>query len=281
MKDDTPLKSQIATSSDGAAPPIYTCRGAPVLIDADVARLFGVETRRLNEQVKRNAGRFGDDFGFQLDLDEADDLKSQIATSSGQPQQSHGGRRKPPFVFTEHGVVMAATLLRSDQAVTASRFIVKVFVEARRNQFAQEAGQNLPAMIDPRAVLPLASEMRHGLMAKLNEALGRVLDVMIDTQSGTTVRDEARALAAEGLQSLKEHLRKAGVQNEKTLAEVRKLLAEAEAIDAETAQKHTEQRHREFALVAKQLRLVLTAQQYLESGSVDGMLAVLKDLGQA
>ena len=118
-------------------------------------------------------------------------------------------------------------------------------------------------------------------MGKLNHALDRVLDAIADPVTQTTVRDEARALAAEGLASLKDYLRRAGVQNEKTLAEVRKLLAEAEAVEAETALRATENQHRQLALLAKQLRLVLVAQQYLERGSVEDLLSVLKDLERA
>lgn len=105
-----------------------------------------------------------------------------------------------------------------------------------------------------------------------------MLDAIADPEAQTTVRDEAHAIAAEGLRSIKAYLKRAGVQNEKTLAEVRKLLAEADALEAETAQKRTENQHRQLALLAKQLRLVLVAQQYLETGGVEGLLATLKDL---
>jgi hypothetical protein len=172
---------------------------------------------------------------------------------------------------------MAATVLKSNQAIAASRFIIKVFVEARRTALVSD-GANLPSLIDARGLLSLEGEARTGLMGKLNGALGRVLDAIADPQTQATVRDEAHAIAAEGLRSLKEYLKRAGVQNEKTLAEVRKLLAEADALEAETAQKHTENQHRQLALLAKQLRLVLVAQQYLETGGVEGLLATLKDL---
>lgn len=286
-KDISDLKSQNATSSgkgvpadSWSRPAVYICRGISVILDTDVARLFGVETRRLNEQVKRNKSRFGDEFCFRLEPQEHTNLMSQVAASSEGRETAHGGKRKPALAFTEHGVVMAATLLRSERAANASRFIVKVFVEARRNQLALDGGRNQPGQIPTVAVLPLATEARHGLLERLNHALERVLDTIIDTGTGTTARDEARAVIAEGLHSLKEHLKKAGIQNEKTLAEVRKLMAEAEALDAETAQKNVETRHRELALVAKQLRLILAAQHCLDSGSIAEMLAILKDLGE-
>lgn len=255
------------------APSVRMIRSQPVVLDEDIARLFGVPTNRLNEQVKRNASRFDDGFAFQLSTSEFADLKSQNATAS-----AHGGRRKPPWAFTEHGVVMAATVLKSEEAVAATRFIVKVFIEARRNQLAVRKGRNNPAVIDPRAVLPLTAEARHGLMQKLNDALGRVLDAIADPRTDATVRDEVRAIAAEGLDAIKEHLKKAGVQNEKTLAEVRKLLAEADALEAETLGKHTQNQHRQLALLAKKLRIALEAQRYIETGSVEGLLSVLKDM---
>jgi hypothetical protein len=254
-------------------PHVFALRGQHVILDSDLARMFDVENKRLNEQVKRNPEKF-EAFAFQLTAEEFESLRSQNATSNA----GRGGRRYRPYVFTEHGVVMAGTVVKSEQAIAASRFIIKVFVEARR--LAPEGG-NLPSLIDARRLAPLEIEARAGLAAKLNAALGKVLDAIADPVAQTTIRDEARALAAEGLASLKNYLRKAGVQNEKTLAEVRKPLAEAEAVEAETAQRVTENQHRQLALLAKQLRLVLVAQQYLERGSVEDLLGVLKDLERA
>src|SRR5664279_642337 len=86
---------------------IYLIRGGKVILDSELARLYGVETRRLNEQVRRNGSRFPNDFMFQLTQDEFEDLKSHFATS----RSSWGGRRKLPLAFTEHGAIMAASVL--------------------------------------------------------------------------------------------------------------------------------------------------------------------------
>ena len=91
---------------------IYTIRGVRVILDSDLATLYGVPTKRLNEQYRRNRGRFPEDFAFQLTTEEADSLRSQIATSS-----SHGGRRYRPHAFTEYGALMAANVLNSARAV--------------------------------------------------------------------------------------------------------------------------------------------------------------------
>lgn len=252
---------------------VLEARGLPIVLDSDVARLFGIETKHLNQQLRRNAAKF-DGFAFQLTAKEVESLRSHFVTSNA----GRGGRRHRPYAFTEHGVVMAATVVKSEQAVVATRFIINVFVDTRRKA---PDGSNLPGLIDARRLPPLEVEARVTLAGKLNDALGRVLDAIADPVAQTTVRDEAKALAAEGLASLKEYLRKAGVQNEKTLAEVRKLLAEAEALEAETALRATENQHRQLALLAKQLRLVLAAQQYLERGGVEDLLGVLKDLERA
>ena len=105
---------------------ILVIRGQRVMLDADLAALYGVSTKRLNEQVKRNLDRFPEDFMFQLTSQEVRNLKSQIATS-----RSHGGRRKLPYAFTEHGAIMAANVLNSPRAVQASVWVVRAFVKLR------------------------------------------------------------------------------------------------------------------------------------------------------
>ena len=91
-------------------------RGQRVLLDHDLAELYGVTVKRLNEQVKRRRERFPEDFMFQLSAEEHTNLRSQFATS----RRGWGGRRYPPFAFTEHGAIMAASVLNSPRAVEMS-----------------------------------------------------------------------------------------------------------------------------------------------------------------
>lgn len=97
------------------------------MLDSDLAELYGVPTKRFNEQVKRNLARFPDDFMFQLTEEEHAALRSQFATSN----IGRGGRRYAPYVFTEHGAMMAATILNSPRAVEMSVFVVRAFVQLR------------------------------------------------------------------------------------------------------------------------------------------------------
>ena len=134
---------------------ILTIRGHKVILDRDLAMLYGVEVKRLNEQVKRNRDRFPDDFAFRLTLQEVTSLKSQFATSSSPGMRSqiatasaqrsrsqiatlkrgHNIKYRP-YAFTEHGAIMAATVLNSSKAVEMSVFVVRAFVKMREQLMA-------------------------------------------------------------------------------------------------------------------------------------------------
>jgi len=107
---------------------ILVLRNLKVILDGDLAALYGVSVKRLNEQVKRNTRRFPSDFLFRLTRAEEKNLRSQNATSSS----AHGGRRYLPHAFTEHGAIMAATILNSKRAIEMSIFVVRAFVQMRQ-----------------------------------------------------------------------------------------------------------------------------------------------------
>jgi ORF6N domain len=115
------------------APKIYTIRDEPVLLDSDLALLYGVATKRFNEQFRRNRHRFPPDFAFQVCRDEFDSLRSQIATLKPAGRGQH--RKYLPWVFTEHGALMAATILNSERAVAMSVYVVRAFIKMRRELF--------------------------------------------------------------------------------------------------------------------------------------------------
>jgi len=126
---------------------IYLIRGVKVMLDMDLAELYGIETRRLNEQVNRNPDRFPDDFMFQLTQEEYSILKSHFAISSW------GGRRKLPYAFTEHGVLMLASVLNSERAVKVNILIVRIFIRMREillnnQEFAEKLRQIESKLID-------------------------------------------------------------------------------------------------------------------------------------
>jgi len=121
----------MSKSRTSLVPPIEArilhLRKQRIILDTDLAQLYGVPVKRLNEQIKRNRERFPSDFMFQLTAKEHADLRSQIATSN----PMRGGRRYLPYVFTEHGAIMAASVLNSQRAVEMSVFVVRAFVRLR------------------------------------------------------------------------------------------------------------------------------------------------------
>ena len=111
---------------------VYYIRGNKVMLDEELAALYEVSTKRLNEQVKRNMKRFPDDFMFQLTMQEFNDLKSQFATSSW------GGRRTAPYAFTEHGVLMLSSILTSERAVSVNIRIMRIYTKMRKMIFTHK-----------------------------------------------------------------------------------------------------------------------------------------------
>jgi hypothetical protein len=109
---------------------IFTIRGLSVLLDSDLARLYGVDTKALLQAMRRNRDRFPQDFVFQVTNQEVENLRSQTVTSSS--DTSHGGRRNNPHAFTEQGVAMLSSVLRSTTAVRVNIAIMRAFVRLRR-----------------------------------------------------------------------------------------------------------------------------------------------------
>lgn len=107
---------------------IYLIRGEKVMLDSDLAELYGVDTRTLNQAVSRNIERFPDDFMFQLTKEELENWRSQFVISN---PESKMGLRRTPYVFTEHGALMVSSVLRSKQAIEVSVLIVRAFVRIR------------------------------------------------------------------------------------------------------------------------------------------------------
>jgi len=145
---------------DPKLPPIHTVRGQRVVLDSDLAALYEVPTKVFNQTIHRHANRFPIDFAFQLTREEDANLRSQIVTSSSEAVGSlrsqtvtlkaHGGRRHLPWVFSEHGAIMAATILRSPRAVTMSVYVVRAFVRMREELMTGAAIFKRLAQIDKK-----------------------------------------------------------------------------------------------------------------------------------
>src|SRR5690606_38290432 len=127
FKNVISMSNEIIVSQKHIESRIFNIRGTQVMLDSDLAEMYQTETKYVNRAIKRNAERFPEDFAFQLNNDEWENLKFQIGTSS-----SHGGRRTPPYVFTEQGVAMLSAVLQSDIAIKVSIQVMKAFVKMRK-----------------------------------------------------------------------------------------------------------------------------------------------------
>lgn len=170
-------------------------------------------------------------------------------------------------MFTEHGVVMAATVLKSDSAIAAMKLVIEVFVAARRRSL-ETANPALPAV-------------GSSLVPKLTEALAAVLDSVVDRNRRTTVRDEAQDLLSRSIEHLRDRLSRTGLENEALAARAAKLLAEAEASKATAAKTHAEAGEIELRLLARKLQLVIEAERAMTGGDLDRFIGVLERLGAA
>jgi len=248
---------------------------------ADVAQIYGETTKRINERTRRHPGKFPPDFMFQLTKSEFEELRSQSATS----KVGRGGTQYLPFAFTEHGVLQIANLINTELADSVSVFVIRAFVEMRRTIVAQQralvsasetGSDNLKAAVFHKKLIP-----------KLQTTIGRILDSVIDTEKGTTVRDEALDILKESISHLKEQLRQKGLQNEEITARVSKLLAEAENQRATARKARAESEQIEFMNTIQKLRLVLEAQLIMisdeapkDTNQLKGLIEVLKDVAK-
>lgn len=158
---------------------IFVLREQKVLLDSDLAALYGVGTRRLNEQVRRNRERFPKDFIFALTREEFTDLKSQFATSNS-TGTGHGGRRKLPLAFTEHGAIMAATVLSSPRAVEVSVHVVRAFVRMRALAVTHDdLARRLAALEHKTETLALHHDnLQHDTQAQLRQVFDALRALM-------------------------------------------------------------------------------------------------------
>ena len=140
---------------------IYVVRGQRVMLDSDLADIYQVATGALNRAVRRNLARFPSDFVFRLSDEETESLRCQIGISKGQ-----GGRRYLPFVFTEHGAIMAATVLNSPRAVQMSVFVVRAFVRMRA------------ALSDTAALARKLATLEREVKARLDTHDAAIVDVL-------------------------------------------------------------------------------------------------------
>ncbi len=164
---------------------IYEIRGRKVMLDKDLAKLYGVETKVLNQAVKRNIQRFPEDFMFQLTREEFDNLKSQIVTTSW------GGSRKLPFAFTEEGLAMLSGLLNSEIAIKVNIAIMRTFVSIRHHLYTTQAiSAELEAIKTKLDLLERNEEDNLEAINDLSEDMRQEIDTIYQAIAALSVKEQ-------------------------------------------------------------------------------------------
>lgn len=265
---------------------ILTIRNRPVVIAADLARFYGVETRVLNQAVSRHPNKFPPHFMFELTAGE----KQQVITNCDHLQNlKYSG--SPLKAFSEHGVLMAASVLRSDRADEISVALVNAFIQLRELHLAQRSceqdnkGKHLiDAMQTPcPSDTPLAERLDNFLATlapKIEQAMASVLDTVIHPRNGTTLRQEAEDFLAESIDHLKSRLQKTGLENEEIAARITKMLAEADHKRQQARYEKANAEEKELTQMIRRLRLILSAQKLLTPDTLNESDPILQRMNQ-
>ena len=252
-------------------------RGELVILDRSLAHMFEVETRTLNQAVSRNPGRFTEVYVFRPNKAELAALASQNVISK---PTGRGGARTPPRVFTERGVVMAATSLRSAKAEAALHEIVETFIQARRISRESPAGSNMPAAPDISWVSSQASSNADKNAAALEQMFARVLEGAPGVEAQNQLVREASETLSDAVSSLRARLRRENLKNEKAVAEITKLLAEVEAQHASARREAARAALDEQELLERQLAIAIALDRYTRSGSPSEVFDLLQRGGK-
>lgn len=253
--------------SDLSALKLAFLRDEYVALDADLARFFGVKTGQLNQAVTRNPGKFTPAYCFRIAEEEVVDLISQNVISKS---PGHGGSRHLPRVFTERGVVMLASVLRSDRAVEAAHIIVDVFVAHWREY--RESRVNRPFLVvDTDAQSATSPSMRTALQS----AFAGIVDRLGEPAVQSKLAQDAQAIMGSAVSHLKARLETAGLENERTVAEIGKLLAETETERARTRQSSAAAELERLHVVERRLALLIALDHYLENRSATDFVELL------
>ncbi|MBN9548021.1 MAG: ORF6N domain-containing protein [Alphaproteobacteria bacterium] len=228
---------------------VYMIRGQSVVLDADVAAGFGVETKHVNQAVARNPEKFGEGHGFQLTQEEFAALRSQAVTSDA----GRGGTRYPPHAYTVKGVARLATILNTDAALRATDLIIDTFLEVQR-QIA--TGSKQVAVSQPSRLRGGDDGLGARMRKKLARAVTTLLDTVIDVKQNMTARQVAMDLGSGAIENLRERFRTRGLENAKLEADAIQAMAEAEKIYAEARRLHAEAEGIELDNIPKRIAAV-------------------------
>lgn len=253
------MRSHLATSIGEAgvtdiilsSTSVFRINDVDVMLDSDVAKAFGLETKRINEAVTRNPAKFNDDHCFRLTKKEWSFLRSQTATS----KSGRGGRTYAPQVFTIKGVARLATVLDSDEALKATDLIIDTFLSVRAQVLKGQ--REISSELSSEFSVGLQEEKEVAKFKKrLFSALNKLFDTVVDTDTERTLRDVGLSIGSQALKNVEERLREKGLQNAKLEADTQLVLAETEKLLAEARKTSSEARINDMDVITRQISII-------------------------
>lgn len=216
------LKRPRGSALDGAGATAFELRGQPVMLAADVALIFGVETREIVQNIKSNPDIFPEKYAFELDKREVQHLRSAGLIA----KPGRGGSRALPWVVTRKGAIRLATIMRSPRAIEAADVFVDIF-DAMVSQL--QAGRNQVAIANPSQLVPTEQDrkMLGAVRDQLAAAMTALFDTVIDARRNTTVADELGEVSSAALNHIKAWLRGKALANDKLEAETMLIIEQA------------------------------------------------------
>lgn len=246
---------------------VFEIRGRLAVLDRDAARLFGVTASAMNQAVSRNKGKFSETYSFRLTPAETQTVRSHFVTSD----PGKVARLRTPRVFTEEGIIMLATVLKSERAVAATRQVVRTFVAVQRqlregrNQDVSDPLPDAPAI----AATSRAAALPMPVSRKLERLIDHLADITMTPDQQDAVIAEAKRFWDEALESLHALVKKPELAAGKTTAEIQKLLAEAAKLNAETQSILADAQEKKRLALIRDLRFFIACQTALTQGDLD------------
>lgn len=262
-------------ANGNTSPQLFFFREVLVLWDRHAADLFGVSVKAMNQQVKRNAEKFAEAYSFRLSAEETKLLRSQLVASD-----IDVSRIRTPRVFTEEGVIMLATVLKSQRAVDATKLVVRTFVEVQR-QMTDRQNALIPAQVTETGTVAEAvarDALPSTLSRKIEKLIDRLATVTLTQAQQDAVLSEAKQFRDEGLRSLHAIIEGPAMRSAEQAAQIKKLLAEANKLEAERLTIIAENRERERLALIRDLRFQIDCYRALQSGSLETFSRILAKL---
>ncbi|GHG83742.1 ORF6N domain-containing protein [Pseudodonghicola xiamenensis] len=249
-------------------PAIIDLFDVPLLLDREAARLFGVETRVVNQQVSRHKARFTDEFVLKLTPEQTRQVRSHFVTS--RPDMTE--RLRTPNAFTEEGVILLATVLNSDNAIRATKAVIRTFIEVQR--LSRDGQNRTPVPVATEDSLPAQPEFRR----KVDTIVRQLANVTLSAEEQNAVMVEATQFKQESLNALHAWLQSKSLGNAERVARIQRDLAEAERARAEAAKTIVETREKERLALIRELLLTMDLERAQEQGDYSEFSQTLKGL---